>query len=161
MPISLVRAIQSGVWYSCQAKPYSFSRSPLSFRIRFLSFTPVGINEVDSPESVSKFSLREGKLWILGIEAVSLEKHNIDAANIPQSLSLLDPDGCRYEHIGDQHLCGVSAFSARLGLRRFYNLGSPQLFPKLVASGAMAFLLPDQDPIDYNVEAEHGTLAEV
>ena len=40
-------------------------------------------------------------------------------------------------------------------------MGHIKLFPKLVARGAAAYLLPDQDASDYRIEAQEGTIVEV
>ena len=132
-----------------------------SFRIRFNSFRPVDLSEIDNLQNVRGFTLSEGKLWLLSFTAVNLDKEGFAPYEVQGSFQVVDQDGCVFTSAHDTYLTCVSNFSLKTGIRRFAGT-APHLAPKMVAEGAAVFLLPDEDSPQYFLQMKKtGTIEEI
>ena len=145
------KCIESGSWLEGHIED-----NDVRFRIRLLGFGKVDLNEIESEEECS-FDLSEGVLWILFLEVVNLTKSNVSCDDIKQYLRLVDADECRYDIVEDAYICQNSEFAEKTRLKRFYY---SEFKPKMKATGAVLFLVPDEETI-YSIGIESGRIKEV
>ena len=132
-----------------------------SFRIRFRSFRPVELSEIENPQKIEGFTLGEGKLWLLSFTAINLDKEGYLPYEVQGSFEILDQDDCVFTHAHDTYLTCVSNFSLKTGVRRFSGT-APRLAPKMVAEGAAIYLLPDEESPQYFLRMKKtGTIEEI
>jgi hypothetical protein len=139
--IPLKQAVSSGVWYECRAKQYD---EKVHFRLRVLGFERTSVEELDP--SNEQGVTAEGVLWLLSLEVVNLSKKPVDASTLPDVMRLIDEDGFEFEAFASDlsYVDGSPLF-------RFSGGCCQRLSPKIKASGAVAFTLPDEDSKYYLV----------
>lgn len=154
MKIPILEAISSGDWLHCST---NIGDGDLLFRLRPTSFKLVPFSAIDDPHNLRTC---EGVLWILKIEVVNLCKTQFPASYLRCSVVLIDKDEFIFNTWNDAHLTYLSDFSKQSGLIRFSDLDQP-LSPKIKASGAISFLLPDDDHADYFLSVVGGNIQSV
>ena len=140
--ISLKEATKSGAWLECHlnATRYDLERD---CRVLVVAFERKSVEEiVEAP--LARDLAGEGVLWVLSIEVVNLTKTPMRAPRIKRSIRLVDKDGFEFEPF-KTHL---EYYSKCTGLERFTD-HSPALSPKIKASGAILFVLPDEENTYY------------
>jgi hypothetical protein len=157
--IPLRQMIDSGSWFNCEGQGSFMPRR--FFRIRFTSFRPVEISEIDEPQRIEGFNIKEGRLWLLSFSVVNLGKEGFSAWDVKTSFLIVDQDNCAFEEAHDTYLSCVSAFSVKTGVRR-YSGTAPALPPKMVTEGDALYLLPDEESPQYSLTMKKtGTIEEI
>ncbi|OGW54869.1 MAG: hypothetical protein A2Y81_12330 [Nitrospirae bacterium RBG_13_43_8] len=155
MKIPIREAINSGTWFRCITKGLE---ETIIFKLRVLSFKKNNLSSIDEPE---KLTLDEGILWLMGIDVISLNKEEAEPSDIHSRVILFDQDGFKFNAIYDQHL-NLSEFGKSVGIKRFTGWSDvPKLKPKIKATGALPFLLPDDDTAEYYISVEGGNIQEI
>ena len=153
--LSIRQMIDSGSWFRCEAERKT------QFRMRITAFRPVELAEIDKPENVTREPLSEGCLWLLSFSAVNLGKEGLSTYSVKSSFVIVDDEDCEFKTLLDTYLTCISKFSIETGIRRFSGI-APVLAPKMVANGAAAYLLPEQDFQNYSLKMVGvGTIEEV
>jgi hypothetical protein len=149
--IPIKYAINSGAWFNFISEDES-----IKFRLKVLSFEKIDLSEVDEPEKIlSGYS--DASWWLMKIELISFIKHNVNDEDIIFSMSLIDKDGFSFGAHRDYHMCAVSEFGKKTGLRSFYG---EILMPKIKVIGALTFILPDDEEAEYSLSMDDGTVTE-
>ena len=155
---SMRQLIDSGSWFRFECKSVT-SSSNILFRVRFKSFRPVELEEIDNLENIDKFKIGEGQLWLLSFSAVNNGKEGFMPWQVQRSFRMVDRDECIFESASDTYLCCVSKFARISGVHRFSGVGG-DLLPKMVTEGAALFFLPDEDSPQFSLEPNKGTIME-
>jgi hypothetical protein len=155
---SMRQLIDSGSWFRFECKSVT-SSSNIVFRVRFKSFRPVELNEIDNPENIRKFNISEGQLWLLSFSAVNNGKEGFMPWQVQRSFRIIDGDECIFENALDTYLTCASKFARTSGVYRFSGVGG-DLLPKMVTEGAALFFLPDEDSPQFSLEPKDGTIME-
>jgi hypothetical protein len=149
--IPIKEAISTGVWLH-----FSRKEEQIQFRLKVLSFQKFKFFEIDEPENMKERA--ENVQWrVLKVEVINLSKKNIYSTDGPGEILLIDNEGYEFEVTYDEHLWRNSKIGERLGLNRFYF---ERLIPKTKVVGAIAFLLPDDDEVEYSLSIEEGEIKE-
>jgi len=151
--IPLKEAIASGAWLECHINAFRYDVER-GCRLRVVAFERKSVEEIVEVPLDMEFRV-EGVLWVLSIEVVNLSKTPMRASRIKRSIRLVDKDGFEFEPF-KTHL---EYYSKCAGLERFTD-GSPALSPKIKASGAILFVLPDEENT-YYLTIKDGNIREV
>lgn len=155
MKIPIKHAIDSGAWFQCVTETHD---GPFIFNIRILSFKKVPNNIMRELQKDIRFD--DGILWLLGIEAVNLNKAPFSAWHVQNQMMLFDQDDFKFAATSVSELASTD-FGERIGIKRFSGWSSvPELTPKIKATGAIPYLLPDDDA-EYSFSVEGGNIKEV
>lgn len=155
MKIPIKHAIESGAWFKCEANYFS---NHYTFRFRTLAFEKINIHEIDEPH---KMKLDDGALWLLKIEFVNLNVEEILPPYVRNLIIVVDYEDYIFHPVGDLHLISLSQFAQKSGLERFATvIGNINLRPKIKTTGALAYLLPDDDA-EYFISVPGGNIQEV
>lgn len=138
--IPIKEAISSGAWLHCEYK-ISSDDELTQFRIKILSYKKLDFSQVDNPERIN-FKDEGTIIWIMDLEVINLTKEAISPIYGPGSIVLVDQDGFKFEYFNDDHLQLYSRFAIESKLMRFF---AQKLIPKIKATGAILFQLPDDD----------------
>ena len=156
--IPIKEAISSGAWFHCEYK-YSSDEELTKFRIKILSFQKLDLSQVDNPERID---IKDDgtMIWIMYLEVINLTTKAIYPTDGPSQIILIDQDGFKFEDFGDSHLRCYSEFAERSKLKRFF---AEKLIPKIKATGAILFQLPDDDEAKYSISisVKGGSIKEV
>ncbi len=125
-------------------------------RLKAVSFRKLSLSEVDNPLEI-KQGTANASWWIMEVEVVSLVKRKIQPEVFIDKILLVDQDDFEFNVTKNLHLWCFSDFSDVSGLRRFFGR---DLIPKTKATGAIAFLLPDDDDAEYSFSMEDGSVRE-
>lgn len=168
MKIPIKEAINSGSWFKCQVVTYLHyypdhrHDDEFNFRLRILSFDRINLDEVDDPARMDMMDLYEGILWLLKFEVVNLFKKELSPWYVLDSVRVIDRDGFEFQASNDSHLTYDSNYAKITKLDRFHDItGNPPLIPKVKTSGALAFLLPDEENAEYHISVVGGNIQEV
>lgn len=149
--IPIKEAISTGVWLH-----FSRKEEQIQFRLKVVSFQKINFSEIDEPENMKERA--ENVQWrVLKVEVINLSKKNIYSSDGPGEILLIDNEGYEFEVTYDEHLWRHSEIGKRFGLNKFYF---EKLIPKAKIVGAIAFLLPDDDEIEYSLSIEEGEVKE-
>ena len=139
--------IDSGAWFRCEGKEYGSRDRIVSFRIRFNSFRIVDASEIDHPEWIG-FSVEEGRVWLLSISAVNTGKEGFAGGTIREMFLIVDQDECIFPHkYGNVFFQIQSEFCKSAKTNRFTS----SFLPKMIAEGAITFLLPEEESQQYSL----------
>jgi hypothetical protein len=148
--IPLNEAIETGSWL--QAKT-----DDLLFRFKPISFSKIDLAEIDNS---NKMKIDGGVLWLLKIEVVNMNKVQCHPFYIRDHIAIFDSDDFLFLPVKDDHLTSDSNFAVSNGLNRFVGWSScPALPPKIKVSGALAYLLPEEDT-KYFLSVKDGEISE-
>jgi hypothetical protein len=154
MKVPLKDAIETGDWLSCC---YKISDEEHKFRFKALSMTRINIDEIDD---FNKTNIDGGVLWLLRIEVVNMDKVQCFGCDIRNQIAIFDSDDFLFLPVRDDHLTSHSKFAVSSGLYRFTGWSNcPPLQPKIKASGAIAYLLPEEDT-EYFLSVKDGEISE-
>jgi hypothetical protein len=151
--ISVKDATKSGAWLECHINAFRYDVER-DCRLRVVAFERKSVEEIVETPLDREFRV-EGVLCVLGIEVVNLSKTPMRASRIKRSIRLVDKDGFEFEPFKTHLEC----YSKCAGLERFTD-GSPALSPKVKASGAILFVLPDEEN-NYHLAIKDGHIREV
>lgn len=144
--VKLREAIAGGHWYDCTAERYNES---LHFKVRVVAFSQTSAQEID-PDSEEEF---EGDLWLLKIEVVNLDKRPVEVSYVRDVLELEDDEGYVFQPFTATDL----DLDRESGLLRLSGGSGTPLSPKLKASGAVLFVLPQEDS-EYSLSIQEGSI---
>lgn len=124
----------------------------LCYMLRLLSFAK--IRDVDIDQYANEYDVipAEGILWLLNIDVVNLGMNAFHAVHLRDHFVLFDQDGFLFETVQSNYMiCSSSSLYAKsTGLDLFTRISNESLLPpNLKVSGAVAYLLPDDDRAEY------------
>lgn len=162
--IPIKYAIESRAWFRCETNLlHSSGGEPFNFKLRALSFSKINLDEVYEPEGQPwQVQLDQGDLYILKIEVVNLNKDAVRGWDIEGRIILVDQDDFAFDTVRDMDFTYNSNIAKSTGLNRFSSVGNVRpLQPKIRVSGALAFLLPDDEKAEYFLSVGSGNIQEV
>lgn len=132
----------------------------LCFGIRCLSFTKIKPEDIDFPKHNYRDVVpAEGVLWLLKIEVINFENNSFNSFLIKDKIALFDQDDFMFLAVKESHMTCFSLYSKATGLNRFSrNSRDSLLLPQSTISGALAFLLPDDDQAKYYLSVIDGSI---
>lgn len=152
MKIPIKEAVNSGAWLQCHSKMYD---KYFDFRLRLLSFEKIDLADIDEPNKIDNFDSKEGNPWLMKLQIVNLNKKEVASGYITGSIIITDQDDFEFTEFTDVHLTFNSNFAEKSGLRNFL------LRPKIKYTGALAFMLPKDEEIEYYLSVLDGDIQEV
>jgi len=136
--IPLKEAIASGTWLDCHAKRY---HDEVNFRLKVMAFDRTSVEELGGWPPGDREDPIEGILWLLSVEVVNLCKTPQRVWEIKRTIKVVDEDGYEFEPF-----CSNLDNNKNTGLYRFSgNYDAQPFLPKIKASGAIEFVLPDEE----------------
>lgn len=151
--IILNDAVTNGTWFHCEFKR---NIEVYQFQFKILSFQKLDITQVDEPE---KIKMESGTIiWLMDAEMINLSKEPITSSGALGFLNLINQNGLRYRMSFDSHLSATSEFAKR---RRLLRFNIQELIPKVKATGAIIFRLPEnEDDAVYSLSMRNGSIRE-
>lgn len=146
-------AIRNGTWLLCEFKR---NIEVYQFKMKILSFQKLDIMQVDEPE---KIKLETGTvIWLMDAEVINISKQPITSSGALNFLNLVNPNGISYRMGFDSHLSATSEFAKR---RRLLRFNIQELIPKIKATGAIIFRLPENEAdVAYSLSMRNGSIRE-
>lgn len=154
--IPIKEAIQSRSWLTLSNHDNVHSFHWRKFRVKVSSFSKIDLRVVDNPGEIDKV-YSNAIWWIMQLEVISLCKTQIPTREFNEVVLVVDQDEFKFNVAQDFHLCCGSDYGSRSGLDRFYG---KDLFPKIKATGAISFLLPDEEDMEYFLAMDKGNVSE-
>lgn len=156
MKIPVEHAVDSGAWFQCGAQTYEGS---FIFKIRILSLEKVKADVMRELQKKLRFD--DGVLWLMALEAVNLNKEPISGYHVSSQVCLFDQDDFKYTDTSVSDLA-LTDFGKRIGIERFSGWSHvPNLKPKIKATGAIPYLLPDDESAKYFFSIDGGNIWEI
>ena len=149
--IPVKEAINSGAWFHCVSESYEF-------RLKIISFEKVNLGEVDWKSKI-RLGFEKGIFWLLKLELINLTKRIAYSQNITSKILIFDHEEFEFQQTIDPWLSDSSKiYACETGLATFYQ---GNFIPKTKYTGAITFMLPDEEGAEYYVSVVGGNIQEV